>query len=137
MNREIAIEGDLALLSKPAQLAMRYEREAWRRYREAIKVLQAPAPAPKPMPVAPIPPVIAARPEPRDRERNEANSAGSLRQERRRLIDEATALLAGYTGMPRPTDVEEEAEWLEEANRRLHNPATEQSQFRAVPIGQA
>ncbi len=136
LNREIAIEGDLALLSKPAQLAMRYERDAWKRYREAMKVLQSPTPAPMPMPVAPIPPTVA-RPEPRDRERNEANSAESLRKERRLLIDEATAILASYTGMPRPTDVEEEAEWLKEAERRLHNPATERSQFRAAPVGQA
>ena len=135
INREIAIEGDLALLSKPAQLAMRYERDAWKRYREAMKVLQSPTPAP--MPVAPVPPVVAARPEPSDRERNEANSAESLRKERRLLIDEATAILANYTGMPRPTDVEEEAEWLKEAESRLHNPATERSQFRAVPVGQA
>ncbi len=142
LNREIAIEGDLALLSKPAQLAMRYERDAWKRYREAMKVLQSPiqspipAPMPIPMPVVPIPPTVA-RPEPRDRERNEANSAESLRKERRLLIDEATAILASYTGMPRPTDVDEEAEWLKEAESRLHNPATERSQFRAVPVGQA
>ena len=83
-------------------------------------------------------PAIAGpkRGEPR-RERNEANSTESLRKERRLLIDEATALLASYTGMPGPTDVEEEAEWLKEAERRLHAPATERSQFRAVPVGQA
>jgi hypothetical protein len=131
MNRQIAIEGDLALLSKPAQLAMRYEREAWKRYREAMKVLQSPTPAP--IPVAPVPPVVAARPQPSDRERNEANS---FREERRLLLDQASAILASYTGLPRPTDEAEEAEWLEEAERRLHAPATERSQFRAVSVGQ-
>ncbi len=138
MNREIAIEGDLALLSKPAQLAMRYERDAWKRYREAMKVLQSPTPAP--MPVAPIPPTVTARPSParpQPSQRNEANSAESLRKERRLLIDEATAILANYTGLPRPTDQDEEAEWLKEAERRLHAPATERSQFRPVPVGQA
>ena len=74
MNRQIAMEGDLALLSKPAQLAMRYERDAWKRYREAMKVLQAPTPAPMPipMPVAPIPPAIAARPKASNNVRNES-----------------------------------------------------------------
>ncbi len=123
MNRQIAIEGDLAAASpKPGALAMRYERDAWKRYREAMKVLQSPTP--KPMPVAPIPPTVAARPQPVERERNEANS---FREERRLLLDQASAILASYTGLPRPTDEDEEAEWLEETERRLHAPATERS----------
>jgi hypothetical protein len=64
LDRRQAEAGDTGILSKPAQLLIRYQRDAWRRYREAIRVLRtsnetntrpAPAepkhvPAPKPEP---------------------------------------------------------------------------------------
>jgi hypothetical protein len=43
MDRRRALVGDLALLSKPAKLILRYERDAWRRYRESMAELQNPA----------------------------------------------------------------------------------------------
>jgi hypothetical protein len=44
IEREQMIEGDVAMATKSAKLVMRYERDAWRQYREAMKVLQAPKP---------------------------------------------------------------------------------------------
>ena len=37
IERNRAMMGDAALFSKPAKLVLRYERDAWRRYRESIK----------------------------------------------------------------------------------------------------
>ena len=67
MERRLAMGGDVALLSRPAKLVLRYERDAWRRYRESIREVQDPAtppvvaaPAPIPLPaVAPPSPSIA------------------------------------------------------------------------------
>ena len=72
LEREQAMAGDVALLSKPARLLLRYERDAWRRYRESMKELQSrppaeSAPAPVVVPpsrVAPAPSVGPERPEP-------------------------------------------------------------------------
>jgi hypothetical protein len=57
LERQAAMTGHSALLSKPAQLLLRYERDAWRRYREAMKELQeqreveaAPTPVAAPSP---------------------------------------------------------------------------------------
>jgi len=71
LNRRIAASGAAVFESKPARLILRYERDAWRRYREAIRVLHHPEsesqPAPasavetKPIPVAP-PPSKPAKP---------------------------------------------------------------------------
>ncbi len=36
LERSQAMSGDVTLLSKPAKLLLRYERDAWRRYREAM-----------------------------------------------------------------------------------------------------
>lgn len=50
MERRQALAGDVALLSRPAKLVLRYEREAWRRYRESIREVGVPTPAPNPTP---------------------------------------------------------------------------------------
>src|SRR6185437_7249859 len=44
MERRLAMGGDVALLSREAKLVLRYERDAWRRYRESIREVQAPPP---------------------------------------------------------------------------------------------
>jgi hypothetical protein len=41
MERRHAIQGDVALLSKQASLVLRYERDAWRRFRESRQELEA------------------------------------------------------------------------------------------------
>ena len=76
LDRRHAMAGDITLLSKPAKLLLRYERDAWRRYSAAIKevreqvgppadppsaTLDDPAPA-VPVPVAPPPATPAPTP---------------------------------------------------------------------------
>ena len=68
MDRRRAPAGDLAVFSKPARLVLRYERDAWRRYNQAMKEVEASRgdtplqpikvvapPPPEPAPVAPPP----------------------------------------------------------------------------------
>ena len=45
MDQRRALVGDFAVLSKPASLVMRYERDAWRRYRQAMSEVRGGAPA--------------------------------------------------------------------------------------------
>ena len=65
-DRRRALRGDVAMLSKPAKLVLRYEREAWRHYREAMAQVHEPAKAPEPPKViAPEPAeVVETTPEP-------------------------------------------------------------------------
>lgn len=58
MERRLAMSGELALLSGPARLLLRYERDAWRRYRESIREVEAPPSSPSPAVVAPAPAVV-------------------------------------------------------------------------------
>jgi len=58
--REQAMDGDLAMLGKDARLLLRYERDAWRRYRETLRDLQDPTP-PAPAPDVAPPPAPTAR----------------------------------------------------------------------------
>jgi hypothetical protein len=67
LGREWAMKGDIALLSKPAQLLLRYERDAWRRYCESMKELQSQpgaevAPTPETVQSSPIPPAPPFQP---------------------------------------------------------------------------
>jgi hypothetical protein len=93
LDRRQAMAGDSALLGNPARLALRYEREAWRRYRESMKQLNAPTPAtevaPGPMPGPALPPLPPSRPrvEPRP-----DPVEGSI-EEARRLPREIAALI--------------------------------------------
>jgi hypothetical protein len=52
LDRRQARVGDIAMLSRPARLVLRYERDAWRRYRESMDEAQSGAgaadPAPRP-----------------------------------------------------------------------------------------
>jgi hypothetical protein len=53
MDRWHAMAGDVALLSKPAKRFLRYERDAWRRYRESIEEVRQAATSPPPSDVPP------------------------------------------------------------------------------------
>jgi hypothetical protein len=53
-DRLRAMKGDLALLSKPVKLVLRYERDAWKRYNQSMKDLKDPTPVPVVVP-APAP----------------------------------------------------------------------------------
>jgi hypothetical protein len=78
LERDRAMAGIAALLSKPAKLLLRYERDAWRRYREAIRDVQNPVES-----------LVEAVPIPTA----EPPSAPSFAEEQRAMIEEAAALL--------------------------------------------
>jgi hypothetical protein len=67
LERRQAMAGHVVLTSKPAKLVLRYEREAWKHYRESMKVVQLStqvqdaAPAPPPV-VAPPPRAVGPSP---------------------------------------------------------------------------
>jgi hypothetical protein len=136
--RRRALTGDSALLSKEAKLLMRYERDAWRRYREAIKELKAPRPTVTPLAAAVLPPPLvieppkpAAPPQPSAEE-----------QERRAVLAEAKQILAKFGVAPMaPAVPDEEDAWLDALEARIEampgqrSPVTERSQFVNFAIG--
>jgi hypothetical protein len=113
LDRENAMSGDLAMLSKPAKLLLRYERDAWKRYHDAIRELNEQAPA-APAVVAPPPPPAVVKP-PKVQER----AASSFEDERRALQAMAApfrnAVVEGLTSIGL---VDEDA-WLDELERRI------------------
>ena len=134
MDRRRAMAGDSALLSRPAKLLLRYERDAWRRYRESIREVRgaAPEPAPTPIPQAsrrdtPSQPVH--RPEPDLAEKAPAlvepanhpvaAPARSFEEERRTLLAEVEQVQSAFDDPSRAlTPVDEDA-WLDDLERRF------------------
>jgi hypothetical protein len=144
IDRDAALVGDLALLSKPAKLVLRYERDAWRRYREAIRELQAPKSEPDPLmdrllppPLAPVqPPPKPPQPTPEPSERNEPNFDPSFEADRRSLLEEARAFLASVPGFVLPTDLgDDDDTWFDEMERQFDASATERTQSQGVLVG--
>ncbi len=120
MNHQIAMSGDLALLSKPARLILRYEREAWRRYHEAVNTLKTPKtePAPTardaPRPVVTKPAKTAVRNEPNlDVISDEELSSGR---------EFARQFLASCPPEMLPTLPDGDDEWFDEMERRMFGP---------------
>jgi hypothetical protein len=127
IERERAMLGDQALLSRPAKLLLRYERDAWKRYRESIKEVQAPATAEAPTapPVEAIP-SRAAEPSP----------APSFDEERRSLLAEAAAILRSENARPLgPMDFGDEDAWFDELERSCEIAATERTQIGGIAAG--
>jgi hypothetical protein len=58
MDRRRALVGDIAVLSKPASLVLRYERDAWKQYRRSMSEARGDSPAIDP----PLKPCQPARP---------------------------------------------------------------------------
>jgi hypothetical protein len=120
MNHQIAMVGELALLSKPARLILRYEREAWRRYHEAVKTLKTPTsePAPTarnvPRPVAPKPAKTAVRNEPE----RDVISDEEIRSGR----EFARQFLASRPPEMLPTVPDGDDEWFDEMERQMFGP---------------
>jgi hypothetical protein len=134
-----AMTGDPALLSKPAQLILRYERDAWKRYRESIKEVRdraaakPEAPASPVLPSSPLPPrpvpapsVLSPEPEPEPELDSE--------EDHRPLMAEAKAYLASIGHPLATSDLADEA-WIEEFERHCLAmggapfPVTERTQF--------
>jgi hypothetical protein len=142
MERRLAITGDVALLSKSANLVLRYERDAWRRYRESIREVQAPAPPP--VVVAPVPapapaPTPASLRRPEVHERAVAHSS-SFEEERRALLEAAAPLRSGVIDRLVSMGLDDESAWIEELERRneARGPArplaTERTRSGGTPV---
>ena len=128
MDRRMAIEGDIALLSKPAARILRYERDAWRRYRESMAVVQAGPPAP--MPVLAPSPKSSARPIATEKS---DPSTPSFEEQRRALKEEAAPFVQHVTDQLRAEGFVDEDAWLDELERRME--AWEVSRgFAAMPV---
>jgi hypothetical protein len=119
MDRRLAMKGDVALLSKPAKLILRYERDAWRRYRESMAQVRSQGPAPAVAEPAPSP-VVEGRSE--AQERAAAPPSPSLEEERRSLLAEAAPIRAEVIEGLRAMGLDDEDAWLEELERRLDAP---------------
>ena len=118
IERNRAMMGDAALFSKPAKLVLRYERDAWRRYRESIREVRDQAPATVEAPPAPIEAIvgpanakpIVARPAPAP----EPELPVPTDQERHDLLAEAKAFLASIGHPTVSMDLGEQDQWLAE-----------------------
>ena len=109
--------GDLALISKPGRLLARYERDAWRRYRESLAGIEAPAPVePQVWIPTPAPPPLPCPP---------AEPAPATFEEERRAIQaiaapfRAMAEAQGFPVFEADDDDEDDSAWLDEIERRL------------------
>jgi hypothetical protein len=138
-SRRRAMTGDSAMLSKEAKLLLRYERDAWRRYREAVRELKAPKATAPPLPASLLPPPLVIEP-PRPPKPPAAPAKPSAEeQERSALLAEAKRYLAkvGVTPMA-PAVPDEEDAWLDALEARIEampGPVTERSQFVNFAIG--
>ena len=109
------------------KLLLRYERDAWKRYRESIKEVQAPAPV-----EAPTAPTVEAIPS----RTAEPSPAPSFEEERRALLAEAAAFLRSANVPPiGPMDFGDEDAWLDELERGSEIAATERTQFGGIATG--
>ena len=105
-----AMVGDIAILSKPAKLILRYEREAWKRYWESMKEIKAQAPAALGRSRSPQP-----------------LRTGSLRHERSWPVqaESTNRLLA----MELLNDDDEEDAWLDAMERKVDHKATARTSY--------
>ena len=126
LERNRAMLGDAALFSKPAKLVLRYERDAWRRYRESIKEVKDQAFATIDAPPIPLDSIVrpaTAKPaEKRHAVLADLEPPMPSDQERRELLAEAKAYLAS---IGRPIDETEfggdDEAWLNELERRFED----------------
>jgi hypothetical protein len=148
IERRRAMMGDAALFSKPARLVLRYEREAWRRYRESIKEVQNQAAAPLEAP--PIPLESAIKPEPakplekRPTPPPDPEPPMPREEENQDVLAEAKAFLASIGHPTASMDSDQQDAWLEELESRYrdldraHGPvATERTRFAGVALNPA
>jgi hypothetical protein len=118
LERLQAMTGDVTILTKPAKLVLRYEREAWRRYRESMKAIQTPAEVQNETPVVVNAPAEIERP--KVREQAAKTPERSFEEERRALQAEAAPYLKeaknrlAAMGLDLELDPEDEPAWFEE-----------------------
>ena len=148
LERRQAMTGDVALLSKPARLIQRYERDAWRRYRESIRGVQSSAPDPGPVskPVRSETPSRPARqPVPTPVEKATAPAgrppdvpARPLAEERRALHEEIELVRSTFGDPSSTLTPDEEDAWLADLERRadrLYPTASASASFVPITVG--
>ena len=144
MDQRRATLGDLAMLSDPARLVLRYERDAWRRYRDSVRATEAGVGLAEP--ANPSPAQAQATKAPRKAEAEPVlTSSGSLTdsdasptfaEQRLALMDEARTIRQPIINELRAMGLNDEDAWIEELERRIGADAgmglvTERSQFSA------
>ena len=131
-----AAAGDLALISKPGRLLARYERDAWRQYRESMAEVGPPTLTTTMAAVAPAAPAPAA---PRRLEVPDAEADREFEEERRALRAEMATFLeeaarAGFL----PTEGGDESDGMDAKERQLdEEDRLEGSRVGTNPISRA
>ena len=105
-----AMAGDLALISKPGRLLARYERDAWRYYRESMAAVDHPVPTPVPTPVPPTPSRRVEVP---------VTGAGGASEGGRRDLRAGVASFLEEAARAGFLAVEEESDWMVANERHL------------------
>jgi hypothetical protein len=144
IERNRAMLGDAALFSKPAKLVLRYERDAWKRYRESIRILRDQTVEASPTPLgATIRPAPAKPPEPRPAPPPDPEPPMPTDQERHDLLAEAKAYLASIGHPTSSMSPDEQDAWLDELESRYdldragETFVTERTQFAGVALDPA
>ena len=125
MERRQAMAGDIAILSKPAKLVLRYERDAWKRFRESMKAIKAPASPPV---------VVVEQPTPKVREVAATAPKPSFEGERRAFRAEAASMGLEADDPLVSMDLDDSA-WLEELERRIESNKSLSVSFVPISIG--
>jgi hypothetical protein len=140
--RRRALTGDSALLTKPAKLLLRYERDAWRRYREAVKELKSPKSTTAAQPSTLLPPPLVIEPPKPPKPPAAPAKPSAEEQERRAVLAEARQILAKAGIKPMaPIVPDEEDAWLDALEARIEalpdarSFVTERSQFVDFAVG--
>ena len=143
MDRRHALAGDVALLSRPAKLVLRYERDAWRRFRESMRQVEAGAQAvapPSPPVVAPPPravaPASAVASRPEARERAVARPSPSLEGELRALLAEVAPIRGEVTDRLVSMGLGDQVAWLDELERRIDAMPEPAARGRSLPLAE-
>jgi hypothetical protein len=123
IERTQAMRGDTAMFSKPAKLVLRYERDAWKRYRESIKEVKDQALASIDAPSIPLDSIVrpaTAKPaEKRHAALSHLEPPIPADLERRELVAEGKAYLASIGRPIDETEFGDDEAWLNELERGL------------------
>jgi hypothetical protein len=125
LERRQAMAGASVLNSKPAKLLLRYERDAWKRYRESLKEVKAQATAVEVAPPAAV--VAPSVPAPSKKEKPSIQEKAAIEKAPSRLD---------------PFEMAGEDAWLEELERRIEalpsgRPVvTDRTQMAGFSVGQ-